>query len=56
MTTTRSRVQEYASHSYHTWSRQKDWKSPILITDAEGVYFFDDKGKRYLDFSSQLMC
>jgi taurine--2-oxoglutarate transaminase len=55
-TTTKNRVQEYATHAYHTWSRQKDWTSPVFITDAEGVYFFDDKGKRYLDFSSQLMC
>jgi len=54
--TTKNKVQEYATHAYHTWSRQKDWKSPLFVTDAEGVYFFDDKGKRYLDFSSQLMC
>jgi taurine--2-oxoglutarate transaminase len=55
-TTTKNKVQEYATHAYHTWSRQKDWKSPLFITDADGVYFFDDKGKRYIDFSSQLMC
>lgn len=23
---------------------------------AEGIYFYDDKGKRYTDFNSQLMC
>jgi taurine--2-oxoglutarate transaminase len=28
----------------------------MLIKDAEGVYFYDSNGKRYLDFSSQLMC
>ncbi|MFO7710042.1 MAG: aminotransferase class III-fold pyridoxal phosphate-dependent enzyme [Desulfobacterales bacterium] len=56
MSDTAKRVAEYAAHSYHTWSRQKGWKAPMLITDAEGVYFTDDKGKRYLDFSSQLMC
>ncbi len=56
MNETAKRVAEYAAHSYHTWSRQKGWKAPMLITDAEGVYFTDDKGKRYIDFSSQLMC
>jgi len=50
------RVQDYAAHSFHTWSRQKGWKSPLLVNDAEGVYFYDDKGKAYIDFSSQLMC
>jgi taurine--2-oxoglutarate transaminase len=27
-----------------------------LVNDAEGVYFYDEKGKAYIDFSSQLMC
>lgn len=26
------------------------------IADADGCYIFDGAGKRYLDFSSQLMC
>ena len=26
------------------------------IADAEGCWFIDGAGKRYLDFSSQLMC
>jgi taurine--2-oxoglutarate transaminase len=56
MSETAKGVAEFAAHSYHTWSRQKGWKAPMLITDAEGVYFTDDKGKRYIDFSSQLMC
>ena len=47
--------QSSVSHSYHTWSRQKGWKA-LFIKDAEGIYFYDDKGKRYIDFSSQLMC
>ena len=50
-----TRVTEYSVHSYHTWSRQKGWKA-LFIKDAEGIYFYDDKGKRYIDFSSQLMC
>ena len=47
------RIKEMAAHTYGTWGSQKGWKAPLLITDAEGVYFFDNTGKRYLDFSSQ---
>ncbi len=45
-----------AKHTYGTWRRQSSWKKPLEITDAEGVYMVDREGKRYLDFSSQLMC
>ena len=45
-----------ARHIYGTWRHQRAWKKPLLIADAEGVYFYDVKGKRYLDFSSQLIC
>jgi taurine--2-oxoglutarate transaminase len=41
--------------NYGTWRFQKSWK-PLLVTDAEGCWFTDGAGKRYLDFSSQLMC
>ena len=41
--------------NYGTWRFQKTWK-PLTITDAEGCWFTDSAGKRYLDFSSQLMC
>ncbi len=50
------KIKELTNHTYGTWNRQKAWKTPLLITDAEGVYFYDEKGKSYLDFSSQLMC
>ena len=50
------RIEEMAAHTFGTWNRQKNWRSPLMITDAEGVYFSDHNGKRYLDFSSQLMC
>ena len=43
------------ANNYGTWRMQKSWK-PIHIVDAEGCYFTDAAGKRYLDFSSQLMC
>jgi taurine--2-oxoglutarate transaminase len=45
-----------AEHTYGTWRPQKNWKKPLFVTEAEGVHFYDDAGKRYLDFSSQLMC
>src|SRR5271170_3964468 len=41
--------------NYGTWRFQKTWK-PLHITDAEGCWFTDGAGKRYLAFSSQLMC
>jgi taurine---2-oxoglutarate transaminase len=41
--------------NYGTWKVQKNWM-PLHITDAEGCYFIDGNGKRYLDLSSQLMC
>ncbi len=44
-----------ARYTYGTWRFQKGWK-PLHIADAEGCYFVDGNGKRYLDFSSQLMC
>jgi taurine--2-oxoglutarate transaminase len=50
------RVKEMAKHTFGTWNWQKNWTAPLLITDAEGVYFYDHKGKPYLDFSSQFVC
>ena len=41
--------------NYGTWRFQKSW-SPMHIVDAEGCFFTDGNGKRYFDFSSQLMC
>src|SRR5271155_4723899 len=41
--------------NYGTWRYQKSW-NPLHVVDAEGCYFTDAAGKRYLDFSSQLMC
>ena len=35
---------------------QSRWKAPLHVADAAGVYFYDLNSKRYLDFSSQLMC
>ncbi|MBF8297261.1 MAG: Adenosylmethionine-8-amino-7-oxononanoate aminotransferase [Bacteroidetes bacterium] len=44
-----------AQYTYGTWRFQKGWK-PLHIVDAEGCFFVDAGGKKYLDFSSQLMC
>ncbi len=41
--------------NYGTWRAQKTWK-PMHVVDAEDCYFITADGKRYLDFSSQLMC
>ncbi len=42
-------------HSFWTWSAQGK-VSPIAVTKAKGVYFWDVDGKRYLDFNSMTMC
>jgi taurine--2-oxoglutarate transaminase len=41
-------------HSFFTWSVQSQVQ-PLTATRAEGCYFWDADGNRYLDFSSQLM-
>ncbi len=48
-------VETTTQNTYGTWRYQKGWK-PLHIVDAEGCYFTDASGKKYLDFSSQLMC
>jgi taurine---2-oxoglutarate transaminase len=51
-----SEVKELITHyTYGTWRRQKGW-TPLHIVDAEDCHFTDSDGKRYLDFSAQLMC
>jgi len=40
--------------TFFSWSVQSE-VNPIPIDHAEGVYFWDANGKRYIDFSSQLM-
>jgi taurine--2-oxoglutarate transaminase len=41
-------------YTFFSWSVQSQ-VYPIPVTKADGVYFWDADGKRYLDFSSQLM-
>jgi len=38
-----------------SWSAQGK-VNPIPVVKAEGIYFWDADGKRYIDFNSQLMC
>lgn len=42
-------------HTYGTWRRQKGF-NPLHVVSAQGSYFTDSSGKKYLDLSSQLMC
>ena len=42
-------------HVFWTWSAQSK-VNPIAVERAEGVYFWDLDGKRYLDFNSMTMC
>ncbi|MFM9036234.1 MAG: aspartate aminotransferase family protein [Actinomycetota bacterium] len=42
------------AHVFHSWSAQ-GMISPIVVAGAEGSWFWDEDGKRYLDFSSQLV-
>ena len=42
------------AHVFHSWSIQGAL-NPVEITGAEGSYMWDSSGKRYLDFSSQLV-
>jgi taurine--2-oxoglutarate transaminase len=42
------------AHVFHSWSAQ-GLIDPLPIASAQGSYFTDYAGKRYLDFSSQLV-
>ncbi len=42
------------AHVFHSWSAQSKI-SPMVVTEAAGSYLWDEDGKRYLDFSGQLV-
>ncbi|MBH1934597.1 aspartate aminotransferase family protein [Streptomyces sp. AV19] len=42
------------AHVFHSWSAQ-GLIDPLAVAGAEGSYFWDFDGNRYLDFSSQLV-
>src|SRR5881398_466650 len=49
------RIQELdKGHVLHSWSVQSQI-SPLPVAGAEGRYFWDYEGNRYLDFASQLV-
>jgi taurine--2-oxoglutarate transaminase len=56
--TAESRAQELIDlnrrYTFFSWSVQSAVK-PLAVVRAEGCYFWDAEGKRYLDFASQLM-
>ncbi|MCB8962199.1 MAG: aminotransferase class III-fold pyridoxal phosphate-dependent enzyme [Ardenticatenales bacterium] len=37
-----------------SWQKQGAW-NPVTVDHADGVYFWDAEGKRYIDWSSQLV-
>ena len=47
-------VEKSKRYTLYDWQAQSK-ASPIAVDRAEGVYFWDVDGKRYLDFNSQLM-
>ena len=42
-------------HNFWTWSAQRN-PDVIPVEKADGVYFWEPSGKRYLDFNSMVMC
>lgn len=41
-------------YNLHSWSAQNK-VNPLVITKAEGIYFWDEDGKKYYDMSAQLV-
>ena len=48
-------VEQCKRHTIFSWSAQGS-VAPIAVDHAQGIYFWDPEGKRYIDFNSQLMC
>jgi taurine--2-oxoglutarate transaminase len=42
------------NHVFHSWSAQAAL-NPVVVAGAEGSWFWDEAGTRWLDFSSQLV-
>jgi len=47
-------VNRNKKYTLASWTSQQDW-NPISMERAQGVYFWDFDGKRYIDWSSQLV-
>lgn len=46
--------QDDKQYVLHSWSKQKNL-NPKIITKGQGVFFWDEAGKRYFDMCSQLV-
>jgi len=44
------------NHAMNTWGPTRPLGSAIVVDHAEGVYVYDKKGKKYLDWTSQAIC
>jgi len=42
------------AHNFYSWSVQSAI-APMMVSHASGMYVYDSEGKKYLDFSSQLV-
>ncbi|MDR3305413.1 MAG: aminotransferase class III-fold pyridoxal phosphate-dependent enzyme [Clostridiales Family XIII bacterium] len=51
MTTIKDTSKKY---NLHSWSAQKAL-NPIVVSKAEGIYFWDEDGNKYYDMSAQLV-
>lgn len=54
MLTAAETIQKNKAYTLTSWNAQGTW-NPIPIVRGEGVYIYDANGKRYLDWSSQLV-
>ena len=52
--TTAELVQQNKDYTLASWMAQGLW-NPIAIDRGEGIYIYDSNGKRYTDWSSQLV-
>lgn len=48
-------VEQCKKYTFWSWSAQ-DAVNPVPMVRADGIYFWDANGKRYIDMNSQLMC
>ncbi len=52
--TSKEMVDLSKEYTFFSWSVQAQ-TNPMPVAKAQGIYFWDTDGKRYIDFSSQLM-
>ena len=49
-----STIDNNKNYTIFSWGRQSG-KTPMVVESASGSYFFNDKGQKFLDFSSQFV-